>query len=41
MCSMIAGEANPIRDVVEAVHSYFVRLAQSNRYGHRVAEPIY
>lgn len=41
MCTMIAGNANPIRDVVEAVHSYFVRLAQSNRYGHRVAEPIY
>jgi len=41
MCTMIAGNANPIRDVVEAVHSYFVRVAQSNRYGHRVAEPIY
>lgn len=41
MCSLVAGDANPIRDVVEAVHSYFVRLAQSNRYGHRVAEPIY
>ncbi len=41
MCSMAAGNANPIRDVVEAVHSYFVRVAQSNRYGHRVTEPIY
>jgi beta-lactamase class A len=41
MCSMIEGNANPIRDVVEAVHSYFVRLSQSNRYGHRVSEPIY
>ncbi len=41
MCSLTAGNANPIRDVVEAVHSYFVRIAQSNRYGHRVSEPIY
>jgi beta-lactamase class A len=41
MCSMIEGGANPIRDVVEAVHSYFVRVSQSNRYGHRVSEPIY
>ncbi|MEJ5369951.1 MAG: serine hydrolase [Bryobacteraceae bacterium] len=41
MCSLISGNANPIRDVAEAVHSYFVRLAQSNRYGHRVSEPIY
>lgn len=41
MCSMTAGNANPIRDVVEAVHSCFVRIAQSNRYGHRVSEPIY
>jgi beta-lactamase class A len=41
MCSLTAGDQNPIRDVVEAVHSYFVRLAQSNRYGHRVSEPIY
>lgn len=41
MCSLAAGNANPIRDVVEAVHSYFVRIAQSNRYGHRVSEPIY
>ncbi|GIU75013.1 MAG: hypothetical protein KatS3mg004_2100 [Bryobacteraceae bacterium] len=41
MCSLIPGNANPIRDVVEAVHSHFVRLSQSNRYGHRVSEPIY
>jgi len=41
MCSLTAGNANPIRDVVEAVHSYFVRIEQSNRYGHRVSEPIY
>ncbi len=41
MCSLTAGNLNPIRDVVEAVHSYFVRIAQSNRYGHRVSEPIY
>lgn len=41
MCSLIQGNANPIRDVVEAVHSHFVRLSQSNRYGHRVSEPIY
>ena len=41
MCSLIQGNANPIRDVVEAVHSHFVRLGQSNRYGHRVSEPIY
>jgi len=41
MCSMAAGNANPIRDVVEAVHSFFARIAQSNRYGHRVSEPIY
>lgn len=41
MCSLTAGNANPIRDVLEAVHSYFVRIAQSNRYGHRVSEPIY
>lgn len=41
MCSLTAGNANPIRDVVEAVHSHFARIAQSNRYGHRVSEPIY
>lgn len=41
MCSLTAGSANPIRDVVEAVHSHFARIAQSNRYGHRVSEPIY
>lgn len=41
MCSLIEGDANPIRDVVEAVHSYFVRISQSNRYGHSVSEPIY
>jgi beta-lactamase class A len=41
MCTLIQGDANPIRDVVEAVHSHFVRLSQSNRYGHRVSEPIY
>ncbi|MCS7043857.1 MAG: class A beta-lactamase-related serine hydrolase [Bryobacteraceae bacterium] len=41
MCSLIEGNANPIRDVVEAVHSYFTRISQSNRYGHRVSEPIY
>lgn len=41
MCSLTAGNASPIRDVVEVVHSYFVRIAQSNRYGHRVSEPIY
>lgn len=41
MCSLTAGNANPIRDVVETVHSHFARIAQSNRYGHRVSEPIY
>lgn len=41
MASLLAGDANPIRDVAEAVHAHFARLAQSNRYGHRVADPIY
>ena len=41
MSSLLAGSANPIRDVVEIVHSHFARLAASNRFGHRVAEPIF
>lgn len=36
MASMLPGDANPIRDIVEIVHGHFTRLAQSNRYGHRV-----
>jgi len=41
MSSLLAGEANPIRDVVEIVQAHFARLAQSNRYGHRVSDPLY
>lgn len=41
MSSLVGGSANPIRDVVEVVHQHFVRLAASNRYGHRVSEPLY
>lgn len=41
MCSLAAGEENPIRDVVEAVQGHFERLARSNRYGHRVSDPLY
>ncbi len=41
MSSLLAGESNPIRDVVEAVNAHFARLAQSNRYGHRVSDPLY
>lgn len=41
MCSMAGGESNPIRDVVEAVEQHFERLARSNRYGHRVSDPLY
>jgi hypothetical protein len=33
---MLAGDANPIRDVVGIVHAHYIRLAASNRYGHRV-----
>ncbi len=36
MGSLLPGELNPIRDIVEIVHAHFTRLAQSNRYGHRV-----
>ena len=36
MASLLPGNANPIRDVVEIVNAHFTRLAQSNRYGHRV-----
>lgn len=41
MSSLLAGESNPIRDVVEAVEQHFERLARSNRYGHRVSDPLY
>lgn len=41
MSSLLAGETNPIRDVVEVVQQHFERLARSNRYGHRVADPLY
>lgn len=41
MSSMLAGGANPLRDVVEIVNEHFKRLAVSNRYGHRVADPLY
>lgn len=41
MCSLAGGEANPVRDVVEAVQQHFERLARSNRYGHRVSDPLY
>lgn len=36
MASLLPGNANPIRDIVEIVNAHFTRLAQSNRYGHRV-----
>jgi beta-lactamase class A len=36
MSAMLAGDANPIRDVVGIVHAHYIRLAASNRYGHRV-----
>lgn len=36
MASLLPGDANPIRDIVELVHAHFTRLARSNRYGHRV-----
>jgi len=36
MSSLLPGSANPIRDIVEIVNAHFTRLAQSNRYGHRV-----
>ncbi|QOY87490.1 serine hydrolase [Paludibaculum fermentans] len=41
MASLAAGAANPIRDVAEVVHAHFVRLANSNRYGHRVSDPLF
>jgi len=41
MASLIQGEANPLRDIADLVHQHFVRLSMSNRYGHRVAEPLY
>lgn len=41
MSSLLAGETNPIRDVVEVVQQHFERLAHSNRYGHRVSDPLY
>jgi beta-lactamase class A len=41
MSSMLKGEANPLRDVVEIVNAHFTRLSVSNRYGHRVADPLY
>lgn len=41
MSSLLVGEENPIRDVVEVVQSHFERLARSNRYGHRVSDPLY
>jgi len=41
MASLIGGAGNPLRDVAEVVHQHFVRLGMSNRYGHRVAEPLY
>lgn len=36
MSSLLPGDTNPIRDIVEIVNAHFTRLAQSNRYGHRV-----
>ena len=36
MASLLPGNANPVRDIVEIVHGHFTRLAQSNKYGHRV-----
>lgn len=36
MASLLPGDVNPIRDIVEIVNAHFTRLAQSNRYGHRV-----
>ncbi len=36
MSSLLGGDANPLRDVVEVVQSHFERLAASNKYGHRV-----
>jgi beta-lactamase class A len=36
MSSLLAGDANPLRDVVEVVHGHFERLAASNKFGHRV-----
>lgn len=41
MSSLLAGETNPVRDVVEVVQQHFERLARSNRYGHRAADPLY
>lgn len=41
MASLAAGDSNPIRDVAEVVHAHFTRLANSNRYGHRVSDPLY
>jgi beta-lactamase class A len=41
MASLAAGSANPLRDVAEVVHAHFVRLANSNRYGHRVSDPLF
>jgi beta-lactamase class A len=41
MCSLAAGGENPIRDVVEVVQGHFERLARSNRYGHRVSDPLH
>ncbi|MGC4049575.1 MAG: serine hydrolase [Paludibaculum sp.] len=41
MASLAAGSSNPIRDVAEVVHAHFVRLANSNRYGHRVSDPLF
>ncbi len=41
MSSMLVGESNPLRDVVAVVEEHFERLARSNRYGHRVSDPLY
>ncbi|MBN9662063.1 MAG: serine hydrolase [Acidobacteria bacterium] len=41
MASLAAGSSNPIRDVAEVIHAHFVRLANSNRYGHRVSDPLF